>query len=301
MRTPFGDPRPPGPAGFTLVEILVTLAIFAAVMTVVFSVLVFQQRSLAVQSDRAELRNSLRHGIEVLETELKNAGSGLPSRTPVRLPAGWADHYPVLLVSGLGVTDGEPGRPDAFVVAHAPSPPVRLVRAMETASSTLAVEPGIRWSPGMLGVISDGADAELFRVTRVDGGTLLHHGAGGIFRDELSKPYARGASVARIRLAGYAVAVAGDSGVTSLVRREIDADGIPRIRTVAEGVFDLQVRWVNPDGSERDAGGSGTDPVAPTTTVGVRIRLDARGPLAGGSRPARMEAVVGLRNRGSAL
>ena len=77
-----------------------TLAIFAAVMTVVFSVLVFQQRSLAVQSDRAELRNSLRHGIEVLETELKNAGSGLPSRTPVRLPAGWADHYPVLLVSG---------------------------------------------------------------------------------------------------------------------------------------------------------------------------------------------------------
>lgn len=301
MRIGSGDSHHPGSAGFTLVEMIVTLAVFATVMTVVFATLIFQQRSFAVQSDRTEMRKNLRHGIDVLEKELKNAGSGLPFRPPVRVPAGWAGGSRVFLVSGLGMTDGECDGPDALVVAYALSPPVRLTRGMETASSALNAGEGIHWDSGMLGMVFDGADAEIFRVTRVDGGTILQHGGGGIFRGELSKPYAQGASVARIRLAGYAVAVPGDRGFPALVRREIDRDGNLRVRTVAEGIFDLQVRLMMPDGSEGDAGRIGSDPSARSLAVGVKIRLVSGGRLAGDSRPWRMEAVVGLRNRGRAL
>ena len=301
VRIGSGDSRHPGSAGFTLVEMIVTLAIFATVMTVVFATLIFQQRSFAVQSDRTEMRNNLRHGIDVLEKELKNAGSGLPFQPWVRLPAGWAGGSPVFLVSGLGVTDGESDGPDSLVVAHTLSPPVRLTRGMETASSALTVGAGIPWSPGMLGMISDGTEAEIFRVTRIDGGTLLQHGSGGIFRGELSKPYVRGASVARILLAGYAVSVPGDHGLPALVRREIDRDGNLHVRTVADGIFDLQVRWMMTDGSEQDVERFESDPITQSLAVAVRIRLVSRGRLAGESRPWRMEAVVGLRNRGSAL
>lgn len=246
MRAGSGDPRRPGSAGFTLIEMIVTLAIFATVMTVVFATLIFQQRSFAVQSDRMEMRKNLRHAIDVLEKELKNAGSGLPLRPPVRIPAGLVGGSRVSLVSGLGVIDDESGGPDVLVVAHALSPPVRPARGVETASSALAVDRGIR-------------------------------------------------------LTAYAVAVPGDHGLPALVRREIDHDGNLRVRTVAEGIEDLQVRLMMPDGSERDAERFGSDPVARSLAVGVRIRLVARGRLAGESRPLRMEAVVGTRNRGSAL
>lgn len=300
MKVGSGDFRHPRSAGFTLVEMIVTLAIFAMVMTLVFAALIFQQRSSAVQSDRTEMRNNLRHGIDVLEEELKNAGSGLPLRPFVRLPAGWATGSRVFLVSGLGVIDGESDGPDSLVVAHTLSPPVRLTRGMETASSPLTVGAGIQWSPGMLGMISDGTDAEIFRVTRVDGETTLLHEGGGIFRRQLSKPYAQGTSVARILLAGYAVAVPGNHGFPALVRQELDRDGNLRVRTVADGVFDLQVRLMIPDGSEQEIARLGSDPNSNLLPVGVRIRLVSRSRLAGESRPWRMEAVVGLRNRGSA-
>ena len=301
MKVGSGDFRHPRSAGFTLIEMIVTLAIFATVMTVVFAALIFQQRSFAVQSDRTEMRNNLRHGIDVLEKELKNAGKGLPFRPFVRLPAGWADGSRVFLVSGLGMTDGESDGPDSLVVAHTLSPPVRLIRGMETASSALTVDAGIQWSPGMVGVISDGIDAEIFQVTRVDGETTLLHGGGGIFRGELSKPYAQGTSVVRILLAGYAVAVPGDHGFPALVRREVDRDGNLRVRTVADGVFDLQIRLMEPDGSEQAIARFGSDPNSHLLAVGLRIRLVSRSLLAGESRPWRMEAVVGLRNRGSVL
>jgi prepilin-type N-terminal cleavage/methylation domain-containing protein len=301
MRTGTGDSRPPGPAGFTLVEMIVALAIFATVMTVVFATLIFQQRSFAVQGDRIRVQRQLRNGIKVLEGELRNAGSGLPLRQPVSIPSGWDGGSPVSVVSGLAVTDGGSDGPDTLVVARTLSSPVPLTRGMTTAASDLAVGAGIRWAPGMLGVIYDRTGAEIFRVTRVDGGTLLQHGSAGIFRGELSKPYAQGASVARILLAGYAVSVPDGPGVPSLVRREIARDGTLRDRTVAEGVFDLQVRLMMPDGTERDAGRVGSDPSALYMAAGARILLAARGRLAGESRPWRMEAVVGFRNRGSAL
>lgn len=301
MRIGLRDSRHPGSEGFTLVEMVVTLSILAVVMTVMFAVLISQQKSFAVQGDRAEVRKNLLHGIDVLEKEVRNGGGGLSPRTMVRVPVAGADGFHLLLVSGLGVSDGGSGGPDSLAVARVLLPPVRLTRGMETASSALTVGAGIRWNPGTLAMISDGTDAEIFRVTRVDGGTILRHEGGGIFREGLSKPYAEGASVSRILLSVFAVDVPGGPGLPALVRREIGQDGNLQVRTVAEGISDLQVRWMMPDGSEQDAGRFRSDPTGVQRAVGVRIRLVSRGRIAGESRAQEMEAAVGLRNRGSAL
>jgi len=288
-----------GDAGFTLIEILVALAVLATVMTAAFAALILQQRSFAVQTDRAEMRIRLKRGFEILERELQNAGGGIPLALPLPLPAGWDGRSPAFLVSGIKVYEGETDGPDTLVVAHALSPPVSLTRGMETGSSDLAVEAGIRWEPGMIGIISDGRHAEFFRVTRIDGGTLLQHAGGGIFRPRLSRPYSEGSSVSPVRLAGYSVSSPGRSGCAALVYRGIDRDGNLIVRTVAEGIEDLQLGLMMPDGSDRDAERRVADPATNSPVVGVRIRMVARSRLSGDPQPMVLDAVVGLRNRGS--
>lgn len=301
VRIGSGDSHHPGSAGFTLVEMIVTLAVFATVMTVVFAALISQQRSFADTTDRAEMQNRLRRGIEVLEREVRKGRSGIPLSPPVRLPDGWNGRPSVLSASGLEVSGGESGGPDTLVVVHALSPPVPLLRGMATASSDLAVGPGIRWEPGMLGIISDRFAAEIFRVSRVDGGTLLQHAGGGIFPASLSKPYPEGASVSPVRLAGYTVSDPGGHALPALVQRGIDRDGNLFVRTVTEGIENLQLRLMHIDGREQEAERIGSGPAAFTRVVGVRIRLVSRGRLTGRSRPMAREAVVALRNGGPAL
>jgi len=197
----------------------------------------------------------------------------------------------------MKVYEGGTDRPDTLVVTHALSPPVSLTRGMETGSSDLAVEAGIRWQPGMLGIISDGRNAEFFRVTRVDGGTLLQHAGGGIFRPRLSKPYSEGSSVSPVRLAGYSVSTPDGSGRAVLVHRGIDRYGNPIVRTVAEGIEDLQFGLMMPDGSVRDAKRQVADAESDSPAIGVRIRMVSRSRLAGNPIPMVLDAVVGLRNR----
>jgi len=294
------SPRSPRhPAGFTLVELVVALAVFAVVMTVVVAAWVSQQQSFALQAERAEVQACLRQGFETLEREVRNAGSGIPPAPPVRLPDGWGGGSPAFLVSGLGVLDGGPGGPDTLVVAHALSPPVHLIRGMATGSSDLAVGPGVRWEPGMLGIISDGSSAEIFRVSRVDGGSLLQHAGGGIFHPSLSKPYPEGAAVSPVRLAGYAVRAPDGSAGPALVRRGIDRGGNLFARSVAEGIEDVQLQLLLPDdpgreGTQRSLGPGMSHP------YGLRIRLVARGRYSGRSRPVAQDAVVALRYRGGA-
>jgi len=286
-------------AGFTLIETIVALAVLATVMTAVFAALILQQRSFAVQSDRAEMRIRLKRGFEILEREFRNAGGGIPLGVPLPLPAGWDGRSPAFLVSGMRLYEGGTDGPDALVVAHALSPPVFLTRGMETGSSDLAVEAGIRWEPGMLGIISDGRNAEFFRVTRIDGGTLLQHAGGGIFPPCLSKPYSEGSSVSPVRLAGYSGSTSGRSGHAALVYRGIDRDGNLIVRTVAEGIEDLQLGLMMPGGSDRDAERQVVDPATDSPVVGVRIRMVSRSRLSGDPHPMVLDAVVGLRNRGS--
>lgn len=275
-RTPRG-----GRDGFTLVEILVALAIFSVVMTGVFGLLLLQQRAFARQGDLEEARRNLRRGIDLIERELHRAGYGLPSGAAVRLPAGMTGDAPLLLVSGLGLVSGEADSSDLFFVAHSPLRPDRLARRMATASSALAVDGTIPWKAGDIAMIADGTHADLFRVSRVDGGEVLHHGRAGVFDGQLSKAYGEGSRVVRVTLAGYAVSSADEGAFPALVRRVADPEGNPGSHIVVEGIEEMRVRQ-----SARE---------------GVRVRLVARSRFAtGDSGPRTMEAVVGLRNAGDA-
>lgn len=275
-RTPRG-----GRDGFTLVEILIALAVFSVVMTGVFGLLLLQQRAFARQGDLEETRRNLRRGIDLIERELQRAGYGLPSGTAVRLPAGMTGDGPLILVSGVGMASGEGSGSDRFFVAYSPLRPDRLARRMATASSTLAVEGTIPWKAGDIAMIADGMHADLFRVSRVDGGEILHHGRAGVFDGQVSKAYGEGSRVARVTLAGYAVSAAGEGAFPALVRRVVDPEGNPGSHIVVEGIEEMRVRQ--------------------STREGIRVRLVARSRFApSDSGPRTMEALVGLRNAGDA-
>jgi len=276
-----GAPPRGGRDGFTLIEILVALAIFSVVMTGVFGLLLLQQRVFARQGGLEEMRRNLRRGIHLIERELQRAGYGLPPGAAVRLPAGMTGDASVLLVSGMGLASGGEHGSDLFYVAHSPLRPDRLARRMATASSALAVEGTIPWKEGDIGIIADGVHADIFRVSRVDGGEILHHAAAGAFDGKMMKSYGEGALVAKVMLAGYAVSGSGDSAPPAIVRRVVDPDGNLGSQAVVEGIEEMRVRH-----SMRE---------------GVRVRLVARSRYAPGDPGQRtMEAVVGLRNAGDA-
>lgn len=281
MTAASGAPPRDGRDGFTLVEILVALAIFSVVMTGVFGALLLQQRVFARQGDLEETRRNLRRGIHMIERELQRAGYGLPSGAAVRLPAGMTGDASVLLVSGLGLASGGERGSDLLYVAHSSLRPDRLTRRMATASSMLAVEGTIPWKEGDIGIIADGMHADIFRVSRVDGGEIIHHAGAGAFDGKISKSYGESALVAKVTLVGYAVSASGDNASPALVRRVVDPGGNLRSQAVVEGIEEMRVRHLMRNG--------------------VRVRLVARSRFAPGANGHRsMEAVVGLRNAGDA-
>lgn len=69
-------------AGFTLVELLVTLTIMATVVGVLSSILVSSNRTQRKTTRRAEIQAASRQALSLLTTELRQAGAD-PSVTPV--------------------------------------------------------------------------------------------------------------------------------------------------------------------------------------------------------------------------
>ncbi|MCF8056121.1 MAG: PilW family protein [Desulfocapsa sp.] len=61
-------------AGFTLVELMVTMLISAAIMTAVFSSYISQQKNYAVQESVVEMQQNLRTGIFYMTRDIREAG-----------------------------------------------------------------------------------------------------------------------------------------------------------------------------------------------------------------------------------
>ncbi|MDO8945454.1 MAG: prepilin-type N-terminal cleavage/methylation domain-containing protein, partial [Desulfobacterales bacterium] len=65
-------------AGFTLIEVLVALAILSIAMTAVFTTFLSQQQSFTVQSRVAELQQNLRTAVDCMTRDIRMAGYGMP-------------------------------------------------------------------------------------------------------------------------------------------------------------------------------------------------------------------------------
>lgn len=305
--------------GFTLLEIVVALAVLAISMMFVFDVFLSRRRSFLAQEEIAHMQRNIRTGMESLERDLRIAGYGFPPGVAVRLPRALAGGVPVLMVSGLGVADGGTSATDNLYVAHLSSAPTRLAFDMERPSSDLQVPDTRDWRAGDIGIVFDAGDCDLFRVSRV--GKFLERAPGETFPSDLSKAYGEGSSVARVAVTGYFVGPDPVNGHTALFRTGVDSSGAPVSRVIAGDIEDMQVRLYFPDGAERDVEGPGLDPSPLAGAAGVRVHLAARGRSASpgigdvpvakwnrtdvvslsthrGHRRRTMEGVFDFRNRG---
>lgn len=276
MRSRAGRPARRGiRRGFTLLEIVVALAVFGIAMTLVFAIFFLQRRSFDLQNDSARMQQSLSAAMKSLEADLRRAGTGLPPAVVVRVPPDLAGLPGVAMVSGLGLADGGPSGPDRLYVAHLSSAPTRLVRDMQGPSADLHVADGYGWRGGGLGLVFDSGGADIFRVGQVgDGGRLAQHrpGAPGA---GLSKAYEEGASVARASFAGYRIETGPNAARPALVRTTADAGGELRSMSIAEDIEDMQVRLVL-QGEERDGDRLSDDLSVLQGAAAVRIHLTAR-------------------------
>ncbi len=109
--------------GFTLVELMITLTVLAAVMVVLMTVMYAAQRSKTSTSNRVESTQGARVAIDLLTRDLRSAGYGadLDAGTP-QPPIAYIDSLQVLICANLyPYPDSLPGRPMGVPHAYQPT------------------------------------------------------------------------------------------------------------------------------------------------------------------------------------
>jgi hypothetical protein len=129
---------------------------------------------------------------------------------------------------------------------------------------------------GMVAIIFDSTNADVFQVTQIQNSNHIQHNPTGIFgmqNKDFSKAYGEGSTVALINYSGYYIDMTTDP-VHPKLMRDVPGDNVLVSEVVADEIEDLQIRLVLDDGSERD--GNGIDNATLARVRQLRIYLAAR-------------------------
>ena len=281
--------RRPGRGGFTLIEMMIAIAILGIALTAIFSSFSFQHKSYVTQNAVAQMQQSVRGGLAFMESDLRNAASiSAPNITvPPQLFGG---SVPVSLISGMGVSDGGANGSDNLYLISFTGVNTTLQKAAGNSVMNQAdtdVDDVAGWAPGDMGIIFDSNNADIFFTTGVQTSPtkINHNAAGSIFSDnKFSHDYDSGTRIARIRYSGYSI----DSSVPAhptLVRWSFNAAGALVSEVVAEDVEDMQVLLgvydnVTQTITERNGDWFTANPTDLARVRQVRIQLVGRSPMA---------------------
>jgi prepilin-type N-terminal cleavage/methylation domain-containing protein len=166
--------RTSGPArGFSLVELLVTLALLGLVLVTAFGTLFRSQDASRRVMNIADTRQTARAALQLIERDLRMAGSGW-GRIPINVAFGGVPAQWRAIEPGAGT-----GNCDSLRLLGAWGTTTTLSDSMPLPTSTLRVTNAAGFATGDLIVLSDGSSAHLLQVTGVNTGTrvLAHDGA----------------------------------------------------------------------------------------------------------------------------
>jgi prepilin-type N-terminal cleavage/methylation domain-containing protein len=243
--------------GFTVVELIVALAIIAIVTGAMFDVLNPAHGILQAQPEISDMQQRLRAGATAIENDLLIAGAG---------PHSHVGSLRQRLATVLPFRRGErgadpPGSAFAdrvslmYVPVGAPQAMTTLDMASEAADIPVAPQGAGRFLASSDAIIFDESGAfDVFRVAGVTGSGLLH-------ANPLSKPYAAGSTVAAIVEATY--------WLKSTSLQLMEYDGHQTDHPMADNIVDLQFEYFGEPQSPavvRDL----SDPEGPWTTYGPR-------------------------------
>ncbi len=264
--------------GFTLVELLVAMAIAAVILTAIFSTFKSQQDSYVVQSQLAMTQQNVRGAMQLISRDIQMAGYYTNFETSI-ITMDWDDMganesmHPIIYarnnISAAG--DDIKDNTDLVVIVKASMENGRQLASGEaasgsTASSTLRDAGNLTQDKYALLVKNDLSRAEFFRVTNSTGIINLSK--------SLVESYTEDDWIFRADIIIYYVDDA-DPAHPNLMRRNLGNN--EQAQVMAEDIDNLQFRYVLDDGSEVDSGFNERDVRAVEIYLLARTRHIIRG------------------------
>jgi type II secretory pathway pseudopilin PulG len=293
-------------AGFTMVELLISLVLVAVVVGMMMQVAVVMLSGFKEQREALELSRNARAGMEMLTESVRNASPGVKSGN-IR------DSVSCNPVPSIEVTNYD-NQPDEIELMYASGGLVTSVRNDVTSSTTtLTVVNASGIVPGDSVIVTDLNEGRLLPVLNV--------GAPGVTTDLTTQTdrcsgteamptegFPAGSLVVRARFARLAVEV--DTDGVPMLTVDPDGDGSLPSEILAEGVEDMQIAVgvdLDGDGAILDLGDNTDewfynapgDAAPPPITAGqwraLRVTITARDRLGRGSsaRPAAEDRAAG--------
>jgi prepilin-type N-terminal cleavage/methylation domain-containing protein len=261
--------------GFSLIELLVAVAILTLATSTVFVVLSPAHGIFASQGEQSDLQQRARVGIDALFHDLMMAGAGPYSGAPL---GPLNSLIASVLPYRLGTVNPDPAgrmfyRAEAITVLFVPttSSQTTVRDSMSSAAAEIPIdilagcpiaEPACGFDEGMRVLIVDDTGAfDTFTVTAVGSAnaSLMHE------EDPLSRAYRMGSLVSEVSMLTYWLKPDPGSGTFQLMRYDGYRSDSPVIDHVASLVFEYYGEAVPPR-LRRPV----TDPVGPWTTYGPR-------------------------------
>jgi prepilin-type N-terminal cleavage/methylation domain-containing protein len=225
--------------GFTLVELLIAMALGLVILGALSNTFIMQQKTYAVQEQVAEMTENIRGAMDIMTSEIMMTGYGAPTSNM----STWIDWVTgVTMDANPKIEDGASGGSDTFHIAACfdeSMVPVTLTANASEMDTTITVSDGSEFNTTTKKLIRIG-NFENAVVTAVGVNTLTIDtdpaltGKGLTRVDDLttSNAYQVGDPVCIVKVISYHVAS------NTLERNENDGDGfIP----LAENIVDLQI------------------------------------------------------------
>ena len=253
--------------GFSLVELMIALAIGLIAVGAVSAVLISSSSIYRVSDGRARIQENARFSVRALEHDVRQAGfmgcfnlSMFPTRfenlaqdkanfendyqTPISgFEAGIADWTPALDPKvGAGKQIPIPGN-DVLVVRLPAGQSVAMSDDMPATSVPIPVASVEGFKKGMLAIVSDCSYANLFVVGTMAADKKLVHASDANTSSKLTRVFspADGAMVTPVTTVTYFIAAAGDgvAGNRALWRQ----NGVAAPEEISDGVENLQIEY----------------------------------------------------------
>jgi prepilin-type N-terminal cleavage/methylation domain-containing protein len=318
-----------GDAGFSLIEMVVALALTATALAAVFTAIDPAHGAFATEPEIADMQQRLRVAAHVLASDLISAGA----RSAVALPLpATAPPFPAVLPYRAGpLNAGSPAAAAGDVITVLSVPPQAGETTIQTAIrgpvavAIIAGPSGCVWTgsgrdpscglrPGVIVLVRDEAGFDLFTVAALAGNTVTLEQV----RNVLVRPFDAGSRIVEVALTTYYLRADEQAKTYQLMRYNGRSSDAP----VVDHVVALEFEY----SGEVRGGAAGVVPLAPAEVaqdppptvrhVGIKLRVQAaseslRGPAGvlfrhgGSSRQARrwvpdLETTIGvaLRNAG---
>lgn len=264
-------------SGFTLIEMLLVMVLLAVVLGAVFGTMNRTKGEADRVGTLVEKRQTARAGVQLLERDLRMAGSGLGG-APINISFNGAPQ--VLYAITPGPVSGA-NSSDSVLIMGAWAASTVTTAVMPISSSILKVADVTGFASGDLVVITDGVTANMMEVTSTNSSssTLQHNPAspynqpGGFNSSWPAGGYSTGSQVYKIELLSYRVDSTSYKR-PALVRRAFRQT--PSV--VAYNVDQFQVWYHMQNGTDTRSpvispgAASGIDKVRPVITLRLKDR-----------------------------